>query len=72
VRRWCALWENPRGSGSISDTLFKNVWQPLPNTNTAQHGRLAMSETRIRIILIIYEYDEENDIVSAIVKFLLI
>ena len=31
-----------------------------------------MSETRIRIILIIYEYDKENDIVSAIVKFLLI
>ena len=60
-----------RGSCPIQDALFKNVWQPSPNRHSTE-WEACMDKKKTRVILIIYFYDEERDIVSAIVKFLLI
>ena len=60
-----------RGSSSILDALFKNVWQPSPNRHNTE-WEACMDKKKTRVILIIYFYDKEHDIVSAIVKFLLI
>ena len=63
--------ENPEIRFDPGHTLQKRL-AAFPNKHNTEWEACNMSETRIRIILIIYEYDKENDIVSAIVKFLLI